>query len=198
MRVVIMADGKGTRWKKYLGVPKHLAMIDGEKLIGRTIRLLRKLDSNNELEIIVTSHDKRYEFEGSRRYEPINNNLEIDRFTEELIEDNMCFLYGDTYYTASTLNTILKKSTCNVDFFGNSKSIVGIKIKDSDMFKKHVSRVKNMYLEGKIEKCIGWQVYQSFTGQVVGNEVIDKNGLIFVDEKTVDINTPNEYEEIVL
>ena len=32
MRFVIMADGKGSRWNNYMGIPKHLIEIDGESL----------------------------------------------------------------------------------------------------------------------------------------------------------------------
>ena len=42
MRFLIACSGKGTRWKNYLGVPKHLIKIDGERLLDRTIRLIKE------------------------------------------------------------------------------------------------------------------------------------------------------------
>lgn len=72
-----MADGKGMRWNNYLGIPKRLAQIDDEKIISRIVRQLDKICSG-DWEIIITSHDSRYEFEGSVRYEPLNNHYEID------------------------------------------------------------------------------------------------------------------------
>jgi len=107
MRYVIMADGKGSRWKNYKGIPKHLIEINGEKIIQRTIRLLREYAPQNE--IIVTSHNPAYEFEGAVRYEPQNNLLEIDRFTEELIIDDICFLYGDTFIQMNVFKKLLMK-----------------------------------------------------------------------------------------
>lgn len=195
IRFVIMADGKGTRWDNYMGLPKHLVEIDGEPIISRTVRLLNEL-TNEDAEIIVTSHDARYEFEGSRRHEPIDNKLEIDRFTRELIEDDTCFLYGDTYYTEESLNRIINTATDDVIFFGNRKSIVAVKVKDSEMFEKHVDRVRTMFIEGKIKKCVGWQVYQSIVGQSFGCKPVPGEKFILLDEKTTDINTPEEYEVI--
>ena len=196
MRIVIMADGKGSRWRNHMGVPKHLAEIKGEKLICRTIRQLREVFKNSA-EIIVTSHDKSYEFEGSRRYEPLNNVLEIDRFTEELIIDDMCFLYGDTHYTKKSIEIILKDVPGDIVFYGNKKSIVAVRIKNSEVFKKHKAIVRELYLEGKIEKCKGWQVYQSFTGQnMSASPVIGKN-FVYVDELTRDFNTAEEYGELI-
>ena len=117
MKYVVMADGKGTRWNNYMNIPKHLVKVDGETIIGRTVRLLNEYDDSAE--VIVTSHDPRYEFEGATRYEPINNVLEIDRFTYELIENNMCFLYGDTYYTEDAIKSIVNTKTDELLFFGN-------------------------------------------------------------------------------
>ena len=193
MRFVIMADGKGIRWNNYLGIPKHLAEINGEPIISRTVRLLRDLTDG---EIIVTSHDERYEFEGSRRHEPLKNRLEIDRFTEELIEDDICFLYGDTYYTESALKTIICTKTEDMIFFGNSKSIVAVKVTDSELFRYHLNRVKQLYISGKMQKCKGWQVYQSFVGQNFEERPRPGGKFVLLDETTTDINTPEEYEVI--
>ncbi|GAG87713.1 unnamed protein product, partial [marine sediment metagenome] len=39
---IIIADGKGDRWNNYLGVAKHFIEIEGETIIERTIRLIKK------------------------------------------------------------------------------------------------------------------------------------------------------------
>ena len=139
MKYIIMADGKGKRWHNYKNIPKHFIEVNGEKIIERTVRLLNEFDKDSE--VIITSHDKRYEINGSKRYEPKHNILEIDRFTNELIEDNICFLYGDTYYSDKAMEKIIKINTDDLLFFGNGKSIVAIKIKDSNVFTKHVENV---------------------------------------------------------
>ena len=174
MKYIIMCDGKATRWDDYKGIPKHFVTINGEPLIKRTVRQLN--ERLNSPDVIITSHDKRYDIEGSTRYEPKNNVLEIDRFTEELIEDNICFLYGDTYYPDESIDIILNTKPDDILFFGNEKSIVAIKIKDGKLFKKHVDHVRKLYLEDKIKNCKGWQVYQSFMNL------------------EIDFNTPKEYE----
>ena len=143
--------------------------------------------------LLLHLHDKRYDIEGSTRYEPKNNVLEIDRFTEELIEDNICFLYGDTYYPDESIDIILNTKPDDILFFGNEKSIVAIKIKDGKLFKKHVDYVRKLYLEDKIKNCKGWQVYQSFMNLEFDVKTIaDK--FIIVDKDTIDFNTPKEYE----
>ncbi len=195
MKYIIMADGKGTRWNNYKNVPKHLIEVNGEVLLARTVRLLHEFDKNAE--VIITSHDERYEFEGSTRYEPHSNVLEIDRFTYELIEDNICFLYGDTYYTEDAIAKIVNADTSDVLFFGNSKSIVAVKVKDSSLFKKHIDNVKKLFLDNKIRNCKGWQVYQSFQNLEFDKKEI-RNKFIVVDNETIDYNTPDDYENGVV
>ena len=191
-KIIIMADGHGIRWNNYKNIPKHLAEVEGEYLIGRTVRLIHRILPS--MDIIITSHDPRYDFPGSRRHEPRNNNSEIDRFTEELIEDNICFLYGDTFYTEDALQLILDTPVDDILFFGNRKSIVAVKIKNAILFNQHCKRVKQLYLSKKLKKCTGWQVYQSFTQQLYGKEIDLSNNFVFVDDQTTDINTPEEYE----
>ena len=189
MKYIIMADGKGTRWQNYNDIPKHFIEIGGETLLGRTVRLLNEGDE--DADVIITSHDPRYDVPGARRYEPLNNHLEIDRFTEELIEDNVCFLYGDTYYSQEAMDTILQTETDEMIFFGNGRSIVAIKVADGDLFRAHVHRVRDLFLEGKIAKCIGWQVYQSFTGLPFGEKKIGPSYIVLADG-TEDFNSPED------
>ena len=115
----------------------------------RTVRLLREADPG--CEVIITSHDPRYQVEGARRYEPKNNVLEIDRFTAELIEDDVCFLYGDTYYAESAIRAIVETEAEDLLFFGNARSIVAVKVRDAELFSYHVKRVRDLYLQGKLK-----------------------------------------------
>ena len=190
MKYIMMADGKGTRWNNYHNIPKHLIEIDGETLLARTVRLLRENDARAD--IVITSHDPRYEVPGARRYEPQNNHLEIDRFTEELIADDVCFLYGDTFYSESVIQKIADTPAEKLLFFGNERSIVAIKVADGALFRQHVDRVRALFLAGKIEKCIGWQVYQSFEGLPFGEKTIAAD-YILIQDGTEDFNSPADY-----
>ena len=190
MKYIIMADGKGTRWNNYHNIPKHLIEIGGETLLARTVRLLRENDALAD--IVITSHDPRYEVPGARRYEPRHNHLEIDRFTEELIENDACFLYGDTFYSEQVIKKIVQTPAEKLLFFGNERSIVAIKVADGALFRQHVDRVRELFLAGKIEKCIGWQVYQSFLGLPFGEKKIDAKYVLMKDG-TEDFNSPEDY-----
>jgi len=189
MKYIIMADGKGTRWNNHQDIPKHFIQINGETLLARTVRLLKEKDPT--CEVIITSHDSRYEVEGAVRYEPQNNVLEIDRFTKELIDNDVCFLYGDTYYSELSMNLIVQHDVEDLLFFGNEKSIVAVKVKDADVFKKQIENVTELFLAGKIKDCKGWQVYQSFMNLTFDvKQIADK--YIYIKDETKDFNSPED------
>ena len=77
-------------------------------------------------------------------------------------------------------------------FFGNARAIVAVKVADGKLFKHHVDRVRALFLEGKIEKCIGWQVYQSFLNLPFGEKKIDTK-FILLKDGTEDFNSPEDY-----
>lgn len=92
MQYIIMADGEGKRWGDYLGIPKHLVKINGEPLIARTVRLLKE---NGVTDIIITSRDSRYDFEGTTRIAQSVRDCEIDRFEESTLSTcgDRCLLH---------------------------------------------------------------------------------------------------------
>ena len=191
MKYVIMADGKGTRWNNYQNIPKHFIEIHGETLLARTVRLLKEKDPT--CTVIITSHDPRYEVEGAVRYEPKNNVLEIDRFTRELIEKDVCFLYGDTYYSEDAMDKIVQMKPEDLLFFGNEKSIVAVKVKDEKLFVQHLDNVTALFLENRIKDCKGWQVYQSFTGLPFDVKQIGEK-YIYIEDGTKDYNAPEDLD----
>ena len=53
-----------------------------------------------------------------------------------------------------------------------------------------------MYLEGRIDNCIGWQVYQSYVGIPIGNQIKIGTNFNLVTKDNFDINTPEDYMKL--
>lgn len=195
MKYIIMADGKGSRWNHYMGREKHEICIGGETLLQRTVRLIREKDA--EAEVIITSHNPAFEVEGAVRYEPKNNVLEIDRFTEELIGDGVCFLYGDVFYAEKTVDTIVRNvGFLPVVFLGNEGSVCAALIRDGDAFRKSFYAVREKAASGEMPSCKGWQVYHHYAGMPLEGKAIGPC-FIRVDNSTRDFNSPEDYNEYV-
>lgn len=186
-----MADGRGVRWNNFMGHAKHDIRIDGETLLERTVRLVHEAD--NSAEVLITSHDPSLSVEGAVRYEPKNNVLEIDRFTAELIGDDMCFLYGDVLYSENALRTIISaRGKAPLLFFGGSESICAVLIGNGRLFKELYLEIRRLYTEGKIDECKGWQVYHLYAGMPLPGRGIG-GSFVTLDSFTRDFNSPEDY-----
>ena len=191
MRYVIMADGKGSRWNDFMGHKKHDISVSGETLLERTVRLVHKFD--NTAEVIITSHDTSVNVPGASRYEPKNNVLEIDRFTAELIGDDMCFLYGDVLYSEDAIKTVIAhRGQRPLLFFGSEKSICAVLIGDGELFRSLYLEVRRRFVEGEIAECKGWQVYHLYAGLPLSGRRIGES-FVILDSFTRDFNTPEDY-----
>lgn len=188
MKYIIMADGAETRWKRHLGIHKWEININGETLIERTSRLLRERDPLAE--IIITTHEK-IEVEDVKIHVPQNNCFEIDRFTEELVKPGVCFLYGDVYYTEQAINIIVSEIVETISFLGNEKKIFAVKVEDDELFKRHLRKVREAYINDEIEECIGWELYHSIQGMPLESREIG-SGFVRIEDETRDFNYPED------
>lgn len=187
-----MADGKGSRWQQYLGHTKHEITVNGETLIERTVRLIRE-NAPSAL-ITVTSHKPDLKTAGAVRYEPKNNVLEIDRFTEELIGDDVCFLYGDVLYSEAAIRRICgDKGDEPLMFFGNEKSICAVLVRSGEVFRRCFDTVRSSFLCGEIDECKGWQIYRLYVGLPLDCRSI-AGSFVVVPDGTRDFNSPADYE----
>lgn len=181
MNYIIMADGQGQRWNNFGGVPKHFAKVGGETLIGRTVRLLKENCPGSE--IIITSHDPRYDIPGTVRHEPLNNHTEVDRFTEELIEDDVCFLYGDTWYSEESMQMILQHLSPAVTFFGRGSDIAAVKVKNGAMFREKVNEARQILrIQGRTRNIGLWLFQNLESAEYIG-----------IDDNTRNVNSPEDY-----
>lgn len=194
-KYVIMADGNMSRWEPGRERPKHLLTVDGETLLARLVRQLHEADPSAA--VCITARDPRYEVPGAVRYEPKHNVLEIDRFTWELIEDGVCFLYGDTYYTDQAVRTIASCGAGEDLFFvGGGSAVVAVKVGSAAVMRAHIERVREAYRRGETHECKGWQLYQSYAGLPFG-PILRGDHFLQLEDGTQGFNTLEEYESFL-
>ena len=193
-RYVIMANGKGTRWGGHLGIPKQLIEIEGETLLRRIVRQVSETDP--QADIVISSSDHRHDTVGARRHEPERNEIELDRFVNELLVDDTCFLYGDTFYMDAAIQRIAANEEDGIEFFGDERSIVGVSVKDSRVMRVHLDIVREAYLTGHIDSCIGWQVYQSYEGQL-GKPLNVNGNFTSVAGNVAGFNSPEDLRDFM-
>lgn len=194
-------------------IPRQLSVVCGEPIIKRTIRLLKE---NGIKDIIITSHDKRFDNLGVERYEPLHNyyvpNFKdyklnkgywLNAFPSELLNQPICFLFGDVYYSENAIKTIVNTDTSSTMFFCtyNNKDKhyikdhdepLAYKVVDYELFKKHINRVKK--LKDKDKCCrepIVWELYRSINNQDINTHIMTNN-YIAINDESCDIDTKDD------
>ena len=198
-------------------IPKQLSIVCGEPIIKRTIRLLKK---NGIKDIIITSHDKRFDNLGVERYESKNNyyipdytdyhnnkGYWLNAFPIELLNQPICFLFGDVYYSENAIETIVETPTESTLFFcsydNKDKKYIkhydeplAYKVVDYELFKKHIKIVKKLKDKGKCcREPIVWELYRSINGQDINIHEMTKN-YIAINDISCDIDTIEDIKSL--
>ena len=210
MKYVIMADGYATRWNNYLGIPKHLVIINGERLIDRTVRLLKE---NGIEDIIIMASDDRYRIEGTQLIPQSVKEYEIERFDFQFLNQEVCFMYGDVFYSEEAVKTIIEEDKGNFTYFGRFTGssikefgeLFAIKVRDYERFKECCKYIKDGLKDGTFNRGIGWETYKYLKDEDVAMsfEYFHKwvkgkhEYFIQIDDKTDDIDCPEDYENFI-
>lgn len=114
MKYYILANGEGTRWNNYRGVPKQLIEIDGETILHRMIRLLRQEQVPKEDIVIcgkLTDPDAETVLTKSK------TKREVFEEIADLAQGPFTILYGDCYYTEAIIHAITHRPIKTYDEF---------------------------------------------------------------------------------
>lgn len=107
MKAYILADGEGTRWNNWGGVPKQLIKINDETILDRMVRLLVE-NGINDITIIG-----KFKCENAKNIRFENCNDKIDLFIRVAKESKEPFimLNGDCYYTEEIIKDCVSRKT---------------------------------------------------------------------------------------
>lgn len=208
MKYIIMCGGTYT----YMKTPKQLLKVKGERLVERTIRLLRENGIDN---IFISSNDKRFDNLGIVRLEHENNyTLTPEGNTGYWLSaffptDEECtYLFGDVYYSDEAIKTIINAKTDTVLFFGSKN------YKDNPLYFKEweepfAYKVVNQHIfRCCIEVCkefkdkgltnrepVSWELYRVLEGYDINTHIIGEN-YIAIDDYTTDIDKIEDIKEL--
>lgn len=119
MRVIIPAAGAGSRWNNFRGTEKHLAIVENEILLNRTINQFKRYTTD----IIVVSKDKldidvsvEYPFEGDW-----NDAAKLYSSAHLWAADRNVIAFGDVWFSDKAVETIAT-NTDEIQFFMRPKA----------------------------------------------------------------------------
>lgn len=206
MKYIIMCGGVYEKFQ----TPKHLSIVKGERLVERTIRLLKE---NGIEDIAISSNSPLFDGLGVPRLEHNNTYKQINGTQEGYwldayypMQDPVCYLYGDVYYTEQAIKTIIDNKDKGNILFGTSIARnelhqnwgepFAYKVNDPISFFKGIEAVKKLQDEGKTKRMpVSWELYRYLNGLDVNIQRITNN-YIDIDDGTMDIDYPEDIKEL--
>ena len=209
MKYVIMCGGK----YKNFETPKQLLVVNGERIVDRTIRLLKE---NGITDIVITSGNPVFDSCGVPRIEDKNNDFSQEKSWTGIkgwwmdcfyhFNEPACYLFGDVYYSDKAIKTIIEAETDTQLLFGsNPKSSEGYLIKtwyepfcfkvvDYKNFYKAIDEVKKLSLEGKVKRHpIAWELYRHLNHLDINSNKLEEH-FITINDYTTDIDNATDKE----
>ncbi len=211
-RIIIIAAGDATRWNNYLGVPKHYAIIEGEPVIERTVRLLLE---RNQDDIWVVSKD--YEIDNVHNWRPKLNprNLDADKFLSSIDlwdeTKRTLIIYGDVYFTEDAIDQILQNDSDLYRMFCRPKAnrknkypygecfAASFHPHDHAFIKYNLKRLIHLYRADVLDRIGGWELTRLMAGVPIGQIHAHKYWLLnyfVIDDLTNDLDYPADFNAV--
>lgn len=195
-RYVIMCGGTYPQWE----IPKQLQKVNGERLIDRTIRLLRE---NGVTDIAITSHDDAFIGLGASVIRHKNTYGKGGEWTEGFFptDEPACYIFGDVYFSPAAIKTIVETETDLIEFFASAPPYspqynrrwaepFAFKVADQIYFQQCISEAETLHKYGVLRRLISWELWQVIKKTPL-NE-IDYTNYVAINDYTCDIDNPED------
>lgn len=183
------------------GVPRQLVKIRGERILDRTIRLLRE-SGVNDISITATAQ----EFDGADaeiiRYDSAGS--WVNAFPP--VDESACFIFGDVYFSPEAIETIVNTQTEDIEFFASAPPFMpeyskiwaepfAFKVVDIKRFRESIETVKQCTEQGIWKRDpIAWELWQVIKRTPLNMIMYDNYTVI--NDYTCDIDFPDDVKEL--
>ena len=208
MKYIIMCGGVYDNFS----TPKALTVINGEKLVNRTIRLLRQngiydiyISANDpifdECDVLRLQHENSYKYENGKIY-----GYWVDAYYPT--DEPAVYLHGDVYYSEDAIKKIINLNPTKNTFIGNEIARnkehhnwgepFGWIVVDQQEFRKGIEKTKQLQDEGKLERgyAVSWELYRVLNGLDPNKQYINDDTYLSIDDITIDIDAPWQIEQL--
>jgi len=206
VKYILMCGGV---YKKF-ETPKHLTEVNGERIVDRTIRLLKE---NGIKDIYISSNNPLFDSCGVPRLKHNNSyiNTGIDNTGYWLdafypVEEPVVYIWGDVYFSEDAIKTIVNYKTDKNVFFGTGAAYniwhydwgepFAYIVNDYSTFFKGIEDVKRLKDLGKCKRePVVWELYRYLHGLDINKQVITED-YVAIDDGTIDIDDPKDIERL--
>lgn len=183
--------------------PKQLKSIKGERIVERTIRLLRE---NGVTDIAITSNDERFEQFGVPVLHHKNTFGDGGHWLEAFapIDEPVCYIFGDVVFSPEAIKTIVETETDFIQFFASSPPFdsrylkdwaepYAFKVMQPELFHRYIKRTLEL-INSFYRDPIAWELWQVIKGTPLGH--IDYTNYVVINDYTCDVDCDEDLERL--
>ena len=175
------------------GVPRQLVKIGGERVLDRTIRLLRK---NGVKDIYITATDPAFDLCNAEIIKYDSSGPWINCFY--LTDEPTTYIFGDVYFSPEAIETIVNTQTDDIEFFASAPPFApeypriwaepfAFKVVNLERFWESIETVKQCTEQGIWRRDpIAWETWQVIKGAPLN--MIDYSNYTVINDYTCDID----------
>ena len=190
MKYIIMC---GSNHQYINGIPRQLVTIKDERILDRTIRLLRDCGVTD---IAVTSLDRNFEDCGVEVIRYNSHGPWVCCFLPR--SEPTCYIFGDVYFSYNAIETIVRTQTDDIEFFASAPPFspeyskpwgepFAFKVVDQGRFRKAIEKVKEMREQNQFNRePIAWELWQVIKGTPINQ--IDYTNYTVINDYTCDVD----------
>lgn len=200
MKYIIMCGGE-YRSK----MPKQFLKIMGERIIERTVRLLRAYGVKD---IAISTNSYYFNGISARMCVPIlvHDNDYIYGHEERHcwlkafypMTEPVCYIFGDVYFSEEAIRTIVQTDTESIEFFASAPPFddkymktwaepFAFKVNDPKLFFEKIEECHKYDLEGRFHReAVSWELWQVIKDGPL--DVIDYTNYVAINDYTCDID----------
>lgn len=179
------------------GTPRQLVKICGERILDRTIRLLRQ---NGVEDISITATDPAFEGVDAKIIPHDGSGHWVNGFPP--LDAPTCIIFGDVYFSPDAIKTIVETETDDVEFFGSTPPFApnypkhwaepfAFKIVNTQHFEDSVAEIKRLKAGNVFSRDpISWELWQVIKGTPLNNIIY--NNYTAINDYTCDIDDPQD------
>ena len=181
------------------GTPRQLVKIGGERVLDRTIRLLRK---NGVKDIYITATDPAFDLCNAEVIHYDSSGPWINCFY--LTDEPTTYIFGDVYFSPEAIRKIVETDTNSIEFFASAPPFApgyskpwaepfAFKVVDHKFFRACIEKVKDLRSHGAFHRDpIAWELWQVIKGTQI-NQICYTNYTV-INDYTCDIDTEADIE----
>ena len=196
-----MCGGVYSIWK----TPRQLTRVHGKPLVANTIQLLKEcgvedisistnLEGFDNFGVEVLHHENDFSISPNAYW--------LDAFYPT--EEPTCYIFGDVVFTKSAIETIVAKSTTDIEFFASAPPFsplypkkwaepFAFKVVDQKHFREAIAATKMYWRMGKIRRQpIAWELWQTIKHTELNK--IDYTNFTVINDSTCDIDSLRDAE----